>query len=267
MRRVSRAADDGYANDLVPGVRATADAEHLADELAFAAARLAALGSSPPGLYAEAAGADREEGLWLAFQIAYLGPLEGPDPWAGIEAARTTWVSGELPRADEVPLGPRTAHDAARGPATLAAYRAWATRAGSQADGLAGEPGWSAQRRFDRAYERLALPGFGRTARYEFLTLAGALGLADLEPTSLQLSDASAPITVAAKRVFGIGDLLLIARRAGELAGVAGLPLGTFDLGLQNWSRPTDARVRAGVAVGDDVVSAHRGPITAALGL
>ena len=39
-KRLARATDDGYRNDLVPGVKATADAERLAGALAIAAARL-----------------------------------------------------------------------------------------------------------------------------------------------------------------------------------------------------------------------------------
>ena len=47
---------------LVPGLRASADAERLADEVAFAAGRLALLAADPPGLYAEvAAEPDPEE--------------------------------------------------------------------------------------------------------------------------------------------------------------------------------------------------------------
>src|SRR5213592_308095 len=43
-RRVARAADDGYRHPLVPGLRATADAEKLAAALTWAAERL-----EPPG--------------------------------------------------------------------------------------------------------------------------------------------------------------------------------------------------------------------------
>ncbi len=103
----------------MPGVRATADAERLAEELGFAAGRLATIAVAPTGLYAEvaslAAGGDFEEATWLAFLIAYIGPLDGDDPWAGIEAARTTWASGELPDLTDVPLGPRSSHVKTRG--------------------------------------------------------------------------------------------------------------------------------------------------------
>src|SRR6478735_6812792 len=77
VRRMARAADDGYEHELLPGLRATEDAARLADELAFAEARLHELRDAPPGLYAEVAAAeDPEEAAWLAFQIALLSPLE-----------------------------------------------------------------------------------------------------------------------------------------------------------------------------------------------
>src|SRR6185503_748394 len=45
-RQLQRAADDGYRNPLVPGLKATADAERLANALTAAAQRL-----EPPGPY------------------------------------------------------------------------------------------------------------------------------------------------------------------------------------------------------------------------
>lgn len=259
VRRLTRAQEDGFHSDLVPGLRSSADAERLAQELAFAAARLDELGgASPPGLYAQAQRLGGEEGLWLAFLIAYLGPLTGGEqPFAEIDRVRVPWDGGELPDLDEVRVGPRGAHEAARGTDTLIAYRAWAARAGSQAAGLAGQDGWTAERRFERAFERLALPGLLRGARYEFLLTSGALGLADLRPSSLHLlADPRDPTLTAAKRVFGIGDVLLVQRRAGELLAATGVPIGAFDLGLLNWARLTDApqggRIDAGSSVTPD---------------
>jgi len=132
VRRLSRAAEDGYHSGLVPGLRSSTDAQRLAEEMAFAATRLERLQSEPPGLYAEVADASLplEERTWLAFLIAYLGPLDDDAPFAGIERARTAWSAGEAPRLDDVPLGPRTAHEAGRGRRTIDAYRQWAERAG-----------------------------------------------------------------------------------------------------------------------------------------
>ena len=257
-----RAADDGYEHELLPGLRSSVDAAHLADEIAFSADRLEQLSSDPPGLYADVAlASDAEEAAWLAFLIAYLSPLEGDDPWAGIAAARTTWSSGELPPLDEVPLGPRTAHVPARGAATVVAYRAFAQRAGSQAAAFTGDAAWTEQRRFDRAFERLALPGFRRAARYELLILLGRLGTFPLRPWSLHLgADALDPTVVASKRALAIGDPLLLQRRAADVASAAGVPIEALDLALTNWSRTADDRIVAGATVTAD------GPRRAAIG-
>ena len=261
VRRVSRAPDDGYDQELVPGLRATIEATRLADEIAFAVARLDVLDADPPGLYAQvAAPGDVEERAWLAFLIAYLSPLEDDEPFAAIEAVRVPWSTGELPDLEGVATGSRTAHDPSSGTATLSAYRAWVARAGSQAAAFHGEDAWPPQRRFERAFERLALPRFGRAARYELLVLLGHLGVFDLRPWSLHLSEPLDPTTVAAKRVFGIGDTLNLQRRAAELAGAAGVPIEALDLALVNWAHepqepapdPDGERVTGGVrAVAD----------------
>jgi hypothetical protein len=267
VRRMARAADDGYEHELLPGLRSSLDAARLADEIAFAAARLDELAGDPPGLYAEVARAsDVEEATWLAFLIAYLSPLEGEDPWASIAVARTSWASGELPMLEDVALGPRAAHDPARGASTLLAYRAWAQRAGSQAQAFTGDPAWPDQRRFDRAFERMSLPGFGRAPRYELLVILGRLGVYDVRAWSLHLStDPLDPTVVASKRVLGIGDPLLLQRRAAELVEAVGAPIEALDLALTNWSRPEGERITAGATVG--VEGPRREAIGAALGL
>ena len=252
VRQLAQAADDGYRSQLVAGLKASADAERLADELAFAAARLTELAADPPGLYAEiAAEPDPEEALWLAFLTAYLSPAEnGGEPFAGIAAAHVPWACGELPDL-AVSLGPRTSHDPAAGGRTVLAYRVRAQRAGTQAALIAGEAAWTPERRFARIFERLALPGLSRAGRYELLVTLGRLGIADVSPSSLQLADDAT--TLAAKRVFGIGDTLLLERRARDLADAAELPIDALDLALFNWGAPAAGRATMGSrAVADD---------------
>ncbi|MFI4991585.1 MAG: hypothetical protein ACHQHO_11835 [Solirubrobacterales bacterium] len=229
-------------------MRASADAARLAEELAFSQGRLLALGGSPdagplPDLYAEigslAAGGEPEQATWSCFLIAYLCPLEDADPFAGIGRALAA-APDELPDLSEVPLGPRASHDPARGTATLEAYRAWCGQAGSQAAAFAGDPGWSPVRRFERLFERLALPGLTRAARYELLVLLGTLGCFELEGDSLHLSAARAggredATMLAAKRLFAIGDPLLLERRARALADAVPLPVAALELALANW--------------------------------
>jgi hypothetical protein len=265
VRRLERAADDGYRSPLVPGLRASVDAERLAEELAFATHRLHRLSGDPPGLYAEVAGgADPEERAWLAFLIAYLGPLDGEDPFAGIRAVRTTWASGELPSLDGAATGPRTAHEPARGDSTIVAYRAWAGRSGSQRAAFTGESSWSPERRFARVFERLALPGFGRDARFDLLVALGRLGVFELRAGTLALGG-SDDVTLAAKRAFGIGDALLLERRAGALAEACELPLDALDVALYNWHHTE--RATLGLGTDDELDPSALSSATNALGL
>jgi hypothetical protein len=246
VQRQQRAAEDGYSSPLLPGVRASADAVRLADELAFSNGRLLVLaGQHPealPAVYAGAralAASDLEQATWICFLSAYLCPLEGPEPFAGIEAALRA-DRDALDDLSEIQLGPRTSHDTARGDETLRAYRAWYGQAGSQAAAFEGDPSWTPERRFERIFERLALPGFTRGARYELLLLLGSLGLYELRAGSLQLSSARGaapedPATLAAKRVFAIGDPLLLERRAKALAEACSTPIAALEPALADW--------------------------------
>jgi hypothetical protein len=265
VRRLERAADDGYRSKLVPGLRASLDAERLAHEIGFGMARLRRLEQDPPGLYADVAvGSDLEERIWLAFLIAYLCPLDGADPFASIGAARTSWRSAEMPALDGTQTGPRTAHDPARGGQTIDAYRAWVSRAGSQAQAVTGEPSWSAERRFARVFERLALPGMHRDARFDLLVTLGHLGVVELSAGALALGGAD-EVTVSAKRAFGIGDTLLLERRAAALAGACDVPLAALDVALYNWGR--DERATLGLGLQSEPDQSSVAAVRAALGL
>src|SRR4051794_1829642 len=89
-RKLARAADDGYRNPLVPGLRATADAERLAIALSRAAERI-----EPPGPYPVLAEEpDLEQATWLGFLLALAGP-EAPELQAALLEARPAW--GEEP--------------------------------------------------------------------------------------------------------------------------------------------------------------------------
>ncbi len=261
IRRETRAEDDGYRSELVPGLRASADALRLVQEIAFSSGRLLTLATEPPGLSGEVrtlASEDLESATWACFLIAYLSPLEGEDPFAGIRMALAC-APGELPNLDGIPLGPRTSHDPRRGADTLIAYRQWVARGagadaaaqsaptdGSQALAFVGDPAWSPQRRFERVFERLAIAGFARMGRYELLVTLGRLGLYELLPDALHLAGARGLssedlTTLAAKRVFGIGDPLLLERRAAALAQAISVPIETLDVALANWHSPEPA--------------------------
>lgn len=266
VRRVERAPDDGYDNELVPGLRSSADGARLADELAFSVARLDELAGDPPGLYAEVAAAgDPEEAAWLAFLIAYVSPGRGGDAWSEIERARVPWSTGEAPSLDGVTGGPRTAHSSARGTSAAEGYRAWAQRSGGQLAGLRGDAEWEPTRRFARTFERITVPGFTRGAKYEFFVTLGALGVLPMEASTLAVGkDALDPVIAAAKRVLGIGDAINLERRASELARGAGVPFAALELALFNFAAADEDRATMGARVAAD--PERRASIARALG-
>jgi hypothetical protein len=260
IQRETRSEDDGYRCELVPGLHSSDDARRLVREIGFASGRLLTLTAAPPSLYAEARDCGNiEQATWMCFLAAYLSPLQGEQSFAGVRVALlSSWASGTIPDLDEVPLGPRSSHDPARGGETLVAYRRFAEHAGSQEAAFTGEPTWTPQRRFERVFERLALPGFGRMGRYDLLITLGRLGLYELRADSLHLGTRTSLITSdptppAAKRVFGIGDPLHIERRATALAQALSTPIEALDLALANWA--SEERVTLGFP--EDTNDAH----------
>jgi hypothetical protein len=217
-KRVARAADDGYRNPLVPGLRATTDAERLATALAWADARL-----DPPGPHPSVATEpEPEDAFWLAFLLSLVPPDAG-EAHEAIIASRPGWTSTDppdIPGAD---------------PRTVPAYRAWAERAGSQAAAFLGEPAWSPERRFGRTFERLALPGLGRGSRYELLVTLGSAGVCEVAADALHIGKLDDPTTLAAKRLLVSGDTMLLERRAADLAKGCGIRLGALDRALAVW--------------------------------
>jgi hypothetical protein len=262
IHRERRAEDDGYRSALVPGLRASQDAERLAEEIAFADGRLVAITMAPPDLYGDIREQeDEEQATWMCFLAAYLSPLEDDDPFAGIRLAlEADWRAGELPDLTEIPLGPRTSHDPTRGDATLRAYLHWARYAGgergSQREVFVGEEVWTPQRRFERIFERLKLPGLSRAGRYELLVTLGRIGLYELRADALHFGGAGEGgdlATVAAKRLFGIGEPIHLERRAHALAEAMAVPVEALDLALANWG----AGERATLGAPPEVLDRH----------
>ena len=92
-RKLARAADDGYRNPLVPGLKATADAERLAHAVTAAHARL-----DPPGPFtAIDETPDVEQATWLAFLFALA-----PELYDLIDETRPAYgVADGLPEAKQ----------------------------------------------------------------------------------------------------------------------------------------------------------------------
>jgi hypothetical protein len=96
-RKIARATEDGFRNEVIPGVKATADAERLADALAVAAARL-----DFPGPYPALAELKDEAAVELAFLLARA--LDEPDRQAAVlEGDRTGIEAWDPGRARDDP--------------------------------------------------------------------------------------------------------------------------------------------------------------------
>jgi len=240
-KQMDRATEDGFRNELIPGIKATADAERLGACIALSLGRLAFPGPHP----AVSEEPDPEKASWLAFLLALAGP-DRPELQQAIVAARPDWTD------DVEELGPAAGR-------TAAAYRAWAERSGSQLSAFSGDSSWSPQRRFARVFDRLSLPGFGRDRRYELLITLGASGTYELEGDSLHVGQGDDATVIGAKRALNSGDTMLLERRAAALAEACEVPIASFDRALALWERGVDcgvpgdaeahARIRAGLGV------------------
>jgi hypothetical protein len=164
-----------------------------------------------------------EQASWLAFLLVLVGPEEEELQRLIVER-NPNW--GEA-AATEGLLEPFNE--------SVAAYRDWVGRAGSQEIAITGEQSWSPRRRFERTFERMALPGFGRSKRFELLAVLGAAGIYELEADSLHIPGTD-PTSVAAKRIFNTGDKSVLERRAKELAEDSEVPLAALDHALVLWA-------------------------------
>ncbi len=163
-----------------------------------------------------------------------------------------------------VASGPRGVDGEERLAEALSAYDAWTARAGSRSAAFTGESAWTPERRFERIFERLQFGGLARDTRFELLTTLGRLGVYDLRAGKLMLSGENES-TWAGKRAFGIGDPLLLERRAATLADACGAPLEALDLALRNWG--AGERVDLGLPLDHDGDEAVLEQARVALGL
>jgi hypothetical protein len=215
VRRLARGVEDGYRSPLVPGLKSSEDAARLAEEIAFSATRLSLMEQL-------AAGESSTVTTSAWSEIAAPGDLE----------ARTETA------IRHVLDGPRSLNSGNRD-SVFAGIEAWATRNGSLANAFNGEPTWTPERRFERLFERLGgVRGLERDTRYELLTLLGRLGVYPIRAGRLFPSGEN-ETTWAAKRALGIGDPLLLERRAADLALACGVQIEALDLGLHNWGSGT----------------------------
>ena len=217
-KRVARAADDGYRNPLIPGVKATIEAQYLALTIVDASKRLEYPGPHP----AVAEQDDRSQAVWLAFLLALVGPENSE--------LQDKIGRGAYPCSDDsLSDFPQRYHS------TISAYRDWINRVGSVDEAFVGDSSWTATRRFARMFERLSLPNFARHNRFELLVTLAAANLYELEADSLHIPTDDAT-SLAAKRLFNSGDRMFLERRVQALAQECQVPLAALDYAFSAWN-------------------------------
>lgn len=245
--KLSRNVDDGFRSDLLPGVRSSADVMLLAQELTKAEARLAALSSPEAGPWNALTPflGRRGPAFVVALTVAVASPDEAANSVATAESAVAALLAIDpslealdaLAGASEVasildggPRGPR-GHDAAG--AALAVPAQLATRSGGSLEAsLIGEQAWSPERRFARLLDRLALRGLPRAVRYDILVALGRTGVLPVQADGLHLGGDQ--VTDAAKRLFAVGEVSLLEKRAAAVVEATGVAWDAFELALWN---------------------------------
>ena len=76
--------------------------------------------------------------------------------------------------------------------------------------------------------------------RFDLLAALGAAGRYGFEADAVHFVEDDAT-TLAAKRALVSGDVMLLERRARDLADAAGLPIAALDRGLAVWGTPAEA--------------------------
>ncbi len=161
---------------------------------------------------------DIEEATWLAFLAIHFGPDDrrpterwrstrlvygsfGGEPltWCRVSAepgVLSATVAGNEDVAGTLRFGNHRKYESPRQIAwVLSSYVAGiASRSGIRQALLFEGSDPTAQARFDRLFKELTfIPRFGRTARFDFLTTLGNLGVYEMEPPSLYLDGATGP--------------------------------------------------------------------------
>ena len=94
---------------------------------------------------------------------------------------------------------------------------------------------------FDTLYESMnAVARFGRTARFDYLTMVGKLGLARIEPGSTYMQGATGPAT-GARLLFGSrASAVILDGWVRELGAYTGLGMQVLEDSLCNWQKSPD---------------------------
>ena len=152
---------------------------------------------------------------WEATQAVY-GALGLEDPWTwlrvtGNPAGFRRWFLDNARGLEGLPFGNHRKYESLRADAaqnladTVASYLAWVGPNRGHAllfsDAFDAE-GHDPRRAFDRLYQSMDVARFGRTARFDYLTMLGKLGLSPIDPPHPYLENATGPLS-GSRLLFG----------------------------------------------------------------
>lgn len=224
---------------------------------------------------------DFEEACWLVFLFVHFGKharsgyrysrevysglgLRPPWTWARVSqdvAGFRTWLAESeavLSRGTGRGFGNHRKYESLSGlrpngtGAVVASYVQWIRAFGSHAallEHAVAQSEGSRARAFDWLYRSMnSVRRFGRTARFDYLTMLAKLELADIEPGSAYFGDSTGPV-VGARLMFqgNTAHHLSVAeldRRTGVLAQHLGVGMQVMEDSLCNWQKSPEYYVR-----------------------
>ena len=212
---------------------------------------------------------NRDEAAWLVFlsthfgyhrrikweltRLVYGAVDQGPTwTWARTSGDLTgfkAWFEAHADQLAGLPFGNHRKYESLRPDAennlsaTIASYVSWvgANRGFALLVADLDEPPSDPKTRFDRLYRASPIVQFGRTAKFDFLTMIGKLNIADIEPPLPYLQGATGP-TRGAKLLISNDPLLSIP--VGQLSDVVvalgqslGVGMQVMEDSLCNWQK------------------------------
>ena len=129
--------------------------------------------------------------------------------------------------------------------AAVASYAAWVRPHGTHAQlfqAAAAAAGHDRRGTFDGLYRSMsAVASFGRTARFDYLTMIGKLGLAPIEPGSTYMTGATGPLAGARLLFAGDARAAITARQLDgwlvDLEAALGVGMQVLEDSLCNWQK------------------------------
>lgn len=243
-----------------------------------------------------ASSGDYNEACWLAFLSIHFGwdgdasgtgkfirffygKLGNPDYWRWrVTARRPTLVRGWLARNRDTFKGLRfgnhrkyetlNPNSPAGTPAVIESFCAWVKQHGGNSpyDAFLSllTPAMTREESFDRLFRSFRVRRFGRTARFDFLSLLGNLELLPITPGHCYLRGATGPKSAALLTCTGRRRGRLspeIAQKIETLRQHLGVPANVMEDALCNWQKhaqasipcgpPSSQKLRAGRSCGD----------------